>query len=628
MNADSSLEHELRRLGAWVSSMPSIVDEVMARAMERPAPLRHRRRVSKRLAASIAGLAACLMVAITAGVLMRGGKPADTASTSETPRETPPADAPKVQSPPLAAAAPTGNLEIGTPIYGATHSTLAGPLSIRGLVIHSSTIVTAEPAGPAKFDGSDQEFKVVEVLKGSAIKSGQILTVRMEPYPVADTGLLDRNKVPEKPSSITQVLLFLTKPEGERFDAGQFRLVGSGLRCLDAQKRIWAPQSHWTGHGGWSLALEKDADWEKLIAATRADVPRVAEVMALKDIRDPAERNRAIFAWIEKHRGEFRPSFSGERKGNPGWEEVEWWTVEWILDTCRAEDAWRALKVSLEIIGNEYYVPMSRTPTFASPEGRKLLLGVLADAKSSAAQRRVALAALQDSLWPGRQVEQHPNLSSATPGEQAEIIEKITGFLKSDDWGTRELTAKVLDMASRPQDSTLPNRDTDAAFPALAEAYRREPPGYARNTMALIVRRLGGEGRWEKVSGNPKGILAVLSNVRLDTINKPETIQVDISMPRLAGGVKSIDQRPTLILERLGANGAVMERRTMPYSARYPEGLWTKIPWDGSQASGGLPSESLAEGTWRIRVEGAVGKNDTRTWHSEPWLLEVHRTKP
>jgi len=40
-----------------------------------------------------------------------------------------------------------------------------------------------------------------------------------------------------------------------------------------------------------------------------------------------------------------------------------------------------------------------------------------------------------------------------------------------------------------------------------------------------------------------------------------------------------------------------------------------------------VPAASLAEGQWRFSVEGVVGKEDVRKWHSEPAILELKRGK-
>jgi len=100
MNADNALEQELQRFGAVVFSMRSIVDDVMVRVMAQPLTVRRRRRVHKLLAASVAGLAACLAVGITTWILTHRGKPAGrplVASTSGVPRETLPDGAAKAE---------------------------------------------------------------------------------------------------------------------------------------------------------------------------------------------------------------------------------------------------------------------------------------------------------------------------------------------------------------------------------------------------------------------------------------------------------------------------------------------------------------------------------------------------
>jgi hypothetical protein len=100
--------------------MHSIVEDVMVRVMQQPLTVRRRRRVHKLLVESVAGLAACLAVAITVWILTHSGKPADTASIASTggaPRETQP-DALKVKTPPLTATAPGPSQLATTPLLG------------------------------------------------------------------------------------------------------------------------------------------------------------------------------------------------------------------------------------------------------------------------------------------------------------------------------------------------------------------------------------------------------------------------------------------------------------------------------------------------------------------------------
>jgi len=500
---------------------------------------------------------------------------------------------------------------------------------IRSLVIQSATTVLAEPAEPAKLEGNEQTFKVIEVLKGPAIKAGTTIVVRrMDLYQVGRPAW--RQGQPEaKPPRIVRAILFLTRPEGADAKPGVFDLLLSGMRCLDAEKNVLRPEQL-MNPGGLYLIPEKGADWDKLIARVRSDLPKVAEALALKEIPDLAERNQAIFAWIEKHRGEFTGRLftpvAGETGDKPGWAELEWEPFNWIMETCRADDGWRALKLAREIAGQSGPGPSTNTPTFASPAGRKLLLGVILDPKQPVADRKMALYRLRGSCWARWQQQQHPNLADITPDEQAGIIREISPLLKDPDREIRGLAAKALADASSPCDGNMRDRDTDAALPVLIEAYAKEPPGNERNEMAQIVLRLGKEDVWQRISGNPDGLLVVLHSFNRNTNYGRETIAFQANS--LGLGTKTITEQPTLVMERLGDDNEAKERRSMPLPVSYPKDIW-KQGWSNHQGviSVEVPAASLAEGQWRFSVEGVVGKEDVRKWHSEPAILELKRGK-
>ena len=515
-------------------------------------------------------------------------------------------------------------LVLGLLAAAAAHGEDLPALPIRYLTFEAATIVLAEPAEPKKLEGGQQRFAVLEVLKGPRIKAGSTITVRqMELYQVGEPKWMHNGKATAQPG-IVRALLFLAPPEAPKAATDVFNLVLSGLRYLDAEKRVLHPVQ-FMNPGGYSLVPEKGAEWDSLVAGVRADLPRIAEALALKDILDLADRNRAIFAWIEKHRGEFSGNVYRGTKDKPGWAQLEAMPFEWILETCRADDAWRALKLARQIGGDAGSMPSTRTATFASPEGRRLLLGIVTG-EHAAADRKMALDRLRGSMWPRWQTGEHPNLANVTPQEQAEMIEKTTPLLKSKDDEVRGLAARVLADVSSPHDGAIQGRDTAAAMPALAEAYRKEPPGSTRNEIAEIVHREGGAGLWERLSGNPAGILVIVYSFNMNENYGREAIHFSARIPRLAG--KAISEQPTLVMERLGEKDAVVERKTMPLPVSNPKDLWKK-GWSDHDGviSVEVPSASMAEGLWRFVLEGTAGTQPRKKWRSEPGLFQLKRTK-
>ncbi|MEK6247657.1 MAG: HEAT repeat domain-containing protein, partial [Planctomycetales bacterium] len=303
---------------------------------------------------------------------------------------------------------------------------------------------------------------------------------------------------------IEQAVLFMN-PIGN--SDTEFDLLFTGVRCLDANKNVLRPQQI-MDPGDYYLAPCKPITWIDLLAWVRADIPRVAEALALKDIADPTKRNQAIFTWIEQHF--FSQGIKVAR--GPGWAELEYDIFEWVMDSCRVEDCWRASKLRRKMTG--HFSPVSRyatdTNSFASVAGREFLSEICLDPQQSLADRQMALAHLSCSLWPSKQRKAHPSLVEITPDEQLEIIREISPLLKDTDRQMREYAARTLGKASSLNDGNRRDRDTKAALPALAEAWQAEPPGYVRSEMAEIIIRLGGEDYWQKLSGNPHGMLVKL----------------------------------------------------------------------------------------------------------------------
>lgn len=498
---------------------------------------------------------------------------------------------------------------------------------IRSLIIRASEIVLAEPLDPTRMEGKSWQFKVIKVLKGGRIREGENIEVGgTELYRLGKPGWM-RDEKGGKPPKVTRALLFLepahdTKPEEKAFD-----LSISGVRCLTAGGAVLYP-SQFMNPGGYYLVPEKGASWDELVARVAADVPKVAEVFSLRNIEDLAARNQAIFRWIEKHHDEFTGSIYNRPKGKPGWGSLERDTFGWILESCRAEDAWRALQLFDEIAEDSGYGPDGNVPTFASPEGRRLLLGIVTDPKQPEKDRQRALCHLSRSFWPRHhRRREFPHLANITPQEQAEIIEKTAPFLKSKEAEFRRLAVRALACASSARDGNLKHRDTRAALPLLIEAYRREPPGSVRNQLAETVRDLSGEQTWQEVSGNSDRMLVVLYSFGMNSNYGWEKISFNMNMSLLGGKIRGIYRQPTLIVERLDQNAEVVQRKTMPLPVSYPKNIWVK-GWTNQVISVEVPSAGMAEGTWRFVVEGVAGKDRRTKWRSEPGLFRLKREQP
>ncbi len=494
---------------------------------------------------------------------------------------------------------------------------------IRELVIRCPDIVVAKPVGECQ--GKSWRFQVDRVLKGSRTKPGETITVRrMDLYHVGEPQW-GKDK-PAKPPQVVEALLFLARTNQSNGNNDTFALEISGIRCRTADGKVLCPRQ-WMNPGNYYLSPEKpetNVKWDQLIAQVTKDIPIIDKVLSLRKIKDPAKRNQAIFKWIDEHHGEF--TNSPWDRANPGWGSLERRVFCWILETCRAEDGWKALKLYRQIAQYPGYGPGGNEPTFEFPGGRRLLLAVATDPKQPIEDRRMALYHLMSSFWPRHHYPKYPGLANVSPEEQTEMINRVSPLLKDKDAEMRGLATRALDNVSDPRDGALSDRTTQAALPALIAAYGKEPPGNTRNKLAEAIRDLGGEKRWKDVSGNPGGMLVILYSFSLNNNYGREKIHFSMLMPGVGGSINTIQRQPTLILERLAADGKIAERKTMPLPVDYPKDIWTK-GWHAysGMISADIPSAKMAEGPWRFTVEGVAGKDSQHPWRSEPGLFELKR---
>ena len=231
----------------------------------------------------------------------------------------------------------------------------------RELIRESDHVVVAEPVHHGKLVGKEVKFVVRDVLHSERLKKGDPIVVgQMSDY---DFHRLDEANEYHPPPYCKLALLFLRDPQPHRAgraDSSELILTASGVRYLTERGEVLLPvPGIITGQPYYFREL-KDEDWRALVERTRLDCHAVAEVLRLKDIEDSAQRNRAIFEWIEQHRHEFTGRrFDGESDRDAGWafEEIGWGWLErdvfvWILDSCRPDDSLRDRDVAVARASN------------------------------------------------------------------------------------------------------------------------------------------------------------------------------------------------------------------------------------------------------------------------------------
>ena len=514
----------------------------------------------------------------------------------------------------------------------AVHAEILPTFTLRELIIRADHIVVAEPVDSAVLTGKDLKFVVRDVLRSGRVKTGDSIAIRDMDYYKFDPPFgrpAKPNEDAETRPRCKQALLFLSDPQSRRnepADPSSFVLTISGVRYLTDKGKVLSPRQQ-MNPGPYFFVEQSGDDWAKLLDRTRLDCEAIAAVRGLREIADPAERNRTLFDWIEKHGPEFTGTyFNGVDDPYGGWGSLENDVFVWILDSCRLDDALEAIKMSRSINKRPWFQwPSGNTPTFASIEGRKLLLRIAADPQEPIEDRQAALYRLGDSLWPKGQFDKPLGLSCVTAEENADLIDAVLQLTKVDDGQLRRFAVHVLRLAvslpvgAKRRGGGTPTKQN--VIDAITEVYQRHPPGYARTEIAQTLIEIGGEDVWKQVSGNRGKILVNLQNCQVRRFQGGAKLSLSVFKDsRQAIQELYTAERPTLLLERLSDEKPprVLEQKSIELSELTDDGNGF-----GGPKSVNVLAGDLAEGTWRLTVMGKAGDRGQYGWRSEPALIEL-----
>jgi hypothetical protein len=511
-----------------------------------------------------------------------------------------------------------------TVAFGALSGARAANLphySARELVVQAHTVVRAEVLEPL----APKRFRVLEVLRGSGVRVGDTLAYgNLEPYHLH---VLPMNLPPgqEPPRlRVLEALLFLQAPEGK----GTPQPVLSGLRFWNADGSVLVPEQ-WNNPGPYQLTVYPEVDWDALVRKVRADSVEYNRLLTARGLTRPGPRCRALLEWLERHRREFgtlsgiwtwtptRPWRPGLAFPTPasrlydGWGNLEQDVFQWVLAAGDVEECWAAVQLYAEL--NRGAAPQLRTPAFGRRGGRELLLGLALSEGQLEGDRVRALTLLGNlqTLWTETAEK---SIRRLTEKEQADLIDRLSPLLRDRSAAVRAAAARTLHAASAPPGGG--EHETKRALAALTAAYRREPPGEARDEIAAAVHALGGPGHWQELTGNPRGLFGRLHD--FGHRDGQVFFWLHLETPGL-----SVFECPNLTLERLEAGKAV-ETNTEPLRVANLPRAW-KDGWDGGPyLLVEVPTGTLAAGTWRVTVRGTAGQDkDKVKWAAEPRTFAV-----
>jgi hypothetical protein len=468
---------------------------------------------------------------------------------------------------------------------------------LRELAVRADVVVVATPVAGTRLT----RFRVCELLKGSAPAVGAEFAVEgIESY-ARPRGNLD--------SGLVEAALVFLRSAAE----GRLELIPSGVRLRTRDGGVWWPVQ-FQNAGSYQMAPEAVVSWDATVLRARSDAAEAARVQAACALADPGQRDRFLLDWVERHRHEF--SGVGEGAGfrlmpgapNPrpdrteldvtGWGALQLLPFTRVLQGRLPDDCLRAVDQYAEL--NHGATPPGAAAAFASREGRARLLAEARDGRQMDGHRARALRLLGD-----RAVTESDRPDAQ---ERGELLDGFLEFVKDRTPSRRGLAA--LAVVRVAIDDGTPN---DRAVNALQSAYKAEPPGPVRNSLAEALYGLLGPQRWASFSGRPGGSLALLQDLQI------RNDRLFFWLTLKSEPAPAVTELPILLAERLDAKGAVVETKKVPVPL---PGTGRTAGWTGGPLYYERTHTDLKPGTWRLRATGVTGR-DKRAWESEPRTLQI-----
>jgi hypothetical protein len=472
-------------------------------------------------------------------------------------------------------------------------------LSIRYMTIEADVIVIAVPVVP-ELRSLPVKFKVAGVLKGPASLDGQEVVLRNEGlyvFTIPDRMRAKDDKTPLP--RIAKALLFLKNPPKETPTAG-YGTVLSGIRALTETGDLLVPQQM-MNPGPLYLRPMKGQVWTDMLVQIQKDLPTISQILELQGIAGLAKRNQAIFTWVDSHKNELGGYCLFESKG---WGPLEQKLLGWIMDSCIPEDCWRAIELAVEL-----KIERNRNaPSFCSPAGRQLLANKALNPKLPNALRLAALDELgnEQAFW-SAYCDEHPGTRVATRDEQKMILERFSPMIDDKDAAFRLAAVRCLQAASYPGDANFDRMISKQAVPALVKRYHCERNTEVRDEIVHALRYIEDEAFWQKLTGNPAGIVVFLQEPHI----KPNVLEFDMNLEHTRAKIMSV---PSFRCEKLQPDGSVSQTQTIKATISYPKNLFTRGWENADMVTMTMPSSQLEPGNWCVTLEGR--------WKGQMWRSE------
>ena len=358
----------------------------------------------------------------------------------------------------------------------------------------------------------------------------------------------------------------------------------------------------------------------------------------MREIADPRTRNATLFSWIDQHRDEFGQEcrlLEPPEDPSTAWCSLERLPYEWILEDATPEEAWRAmtglqdLEMSKRVAVGYHHpvdvdIPRELNSPFASSEGRDLLNRRALDISIPVAHRYLALLQLRDHRTLIPESSTRYDSSAWTRIDEFQLLELQTTTTEILDEQNPQLDSAAFGLLRALCLGKVPQQvldDPKWCSDLVVDRYESQPPGWQRNHYARWLNTLLDDYQWQQLTGNPDKALIQIESHQLPEDANDQRVFFELSFRPTEIGEDLAEIY--IVAERLDELGEVIElqqlrpTRTHRSEMHAALGMSSTAPWFHA------PTDGLSEGIWRLTVHGVVGPDDSRSWTSEPALVDL-----
>lgn len=406
-------------------------------------------------------------------------------------------------------------------------------------------------------------------------------------------------------SNCDQLVIYLSRLPGNTLIPvwSGFRLMKNGSIYLPVQKMNPGKFSFVRS----SLGLT----WAELLSRVDSIQRRFEPINRIRKIKDPQQRNEALFDWMKVHKNSFGKDCGLDE--NCGWGNLEWEIFEWITEGNIAEDTWkasqlyRAVNASSEIKWrrNAIFLKDKNGNSFQSFEDIDFLINVANSPDYTLTERSQALSYLKAAsriVYPYNYPIPDSSMLALQVEKQLTIREQLLPLL--DHQQLREGAFEVIKGMSNPRDGSLRNRIDLEILPLVKSYYFEVEPGSFKSELAkFLVHNVSAE-EWKEISGCDAKIFVDLYSLSLDTATNELTFGINYNY-----GSVEIQAPPEMHVQGEKNHRIQLEKSLDDFPLPYRN-------WQGVRYVK-INVQDLPEGNYKVYVSGTAGDENQFEWKSE-----------